>query len=391
MKDLLVIGGGAAGFFAAIRAKELGKSVAILEKSRKVLSKVRISGGGRCNVTHACFDPKELVRNYPRGKEALLGPFTRFQPRDTVEWFQERGVMLKTEADGRMFPITDSSETIINCLEGECRRLGVEVLLERDVEKIEPGFTIHLTDRPSMHAKNVIVASGSNRKVYQMLEGLGHTIIAPVPSLFTFNIKNFELQELAGLSVPKATVSVLGIKQTGPLLITHWGFSGPAVLKASAWGARLFHEAGYKAEVFIDWQSDLSYEEKQKLLLQAKEEHAKKQLASICPFSLPNRLWRSFLQDPEKRYSDLGKKELLHIVEKLSRDRYEIEGQTTNKEEFVTAGGVSLNEVNFKTMESKLVPGLFFAGEVLDIDGVTGGFNFQNAWTTGFIAASSAH
>ncbi len=390
MKDIIVIGGGAAGFFAAIRARELGKSVAILEKSRKVLSKVRISGGGRCNVTHSCFDPKELVGNYPRGKEALLGPFTRFQPRDTIEWFRQRGIELKTEADGRMFPITDSSETIINCLEGECRRLGVDILLEKDVEKIEPGFTLHLINQPPMKTKKVIVASGSNRKVYQMLEELGHTIIPPVPSLFTFNIKNFGLQELAGLSVSKGAVSVLGIKQTGPLLITHWGFSGPCVLKASAWGARLFHDAAYKAELLIDWQNDLTFEQKQKLLMQTKEEHAKKQIATICPFSIPNRLWRAFLQDPEKRYGELSKKELLQIVDRLSKDRYEIEGQSTNKEEFVTAGGVSLNEVNFKTMESKKVHGLFFAGEVLDIDGVTGGFNFQNAWTTGFIAGSSA-
>jgi len=256
MHDVIVLGGGAAGFFAAIWARELGCTVAILEKSRKVLSKVRISGGGRCNVTHSCFDPAQLVNNYPRGKEALRGPFSRFQPADTVAWFEARGVLLKTEADGRMFPVTDSSETIISCLEGECRRLGVEIILEADVEKIEPGFTIHLIEKPAMYAKKVIVATGSNRKIYQILQELGHTIIPPVPSLFTFNIKNFSLVELAGLSVPTAEVSVVGIKQKGPLLITHWGFSGPAVLKASAWGARLFHAANYKTTLSIAWQSE---------------------------------------------------------------------------------------------------------------------------------------
>ncbi len=391
--DIIVIGGGAAGFFAAITAQSLGKKVAILEKTRQPLAKVRISGGGRCNVTHSCFDPAQLVTNYPRGSQALRGPFSRFQPRDTIKWFEDRGVILKTEADGRMFPVTDSSQTIIDCLQNECEKTGVHIYLESDVLTIEKdiSFTVHLANKKTMHAKQLILATGSNRRVFSWLESLGHTIIPCVPSLFTFNISNFTLKEIAGVSVPRAHVRVLGIEQTGPLLITHWGFSGPCVLKASAWGARLLHECGYKADVCINWLSDISYEEKQKLLISAKQEHPKKQISSVCPFALPQSLWKAMLArsniNSQMRFSDISKQEMLRLIDHLHRDIYKIEGQTTNKEEFVTCGGVALDEVNFKTMESKKIPDLFFAGEVLDIDGVTGGFNFQNAWTTGWLAA----
>lgn len=389
--DVAVLGGGAAGFFAAITAQSLGKKVVLLEKTRQLLAKVRISGGGRCNVTHACFDPAQLVLRYPRGKEALRGPFTRFQPKDTIAWFKERGVELKTEADGRMFPVTDSSQTIIDCLQAEARRVGVTVVLEADVEAIEPGFSIRLANGRQIEAKKVIVATGSNRKILSLLGQMGHTIMSPVPSLFTFNIANFSLVEAAGVSVPQAKVSLLGIEETGPLLITHWGFSGPCVLRASAFGARLLFDAGYKADLTINWLAELTLEQKQKMLALAKADHAKKQVANFCPFPIAQSLWRLFLTragiDHQKRYSDLSKQESIRLIDLFHRDRHRIEGQTTNKEEFVTAGGVALNEVNFKTMESKIIPGLHFAGEVLDIDGVTGGFNFQNAWTTAWIAA----
>ena len=394
--EIVVLGGGAAGFFAAITAAALGKRVLLLEKTKRPLAKVRISGGGRCNVTHACFDVNELVKNYPRGQKALRGPFSRFQPQDTIRWFQERGVELKCEADGRMFPITDSSETIINCLMQESAKAKVEIILEAGVEKIEKreaGYCLHLSNQSQIKCSKLVVASGSQRSIFSQLEALGHTIVPPVPSLFTFNIANFSLVDLAGVSVPMAKVSVLGLEQAGPLLITHWGFSGPAVLKLSSFGARLLHECGYKAEVTINWNDALSFDEKQKCLLDAKALSSKKQIANFCPFDFPQSLWRALLArskiDPSQRFADLSKREVLQLLEVLHRDRYQIFGQTTYKEEFVTCGGVSLDDVNFKTMESKVTRGLYFAGEVLDIDGITGGFNFQNAWTTGYIAGSS--
>ncbi len=393
--DVVVIGGGAAGFFAAIRAASFGLRVAIVEKTLKLLAKVRISGGGRCNVTHSCFDAAQLVLNYPRGKDALRGPFSRFQPKDTISWFEERGVRLKTEADGRMFPITDSSETIIQCLVKEAEKVGVQIFLESDVDKVEIDsecFTLQLANSKSLRTKKLIVATGSNRRVFTWLQTLGHTIQPPVPSLFTFNIAKFPHKEIAGVSVPKARVNVLGVEQTGPVLITHWGFSGPAILKASAWGARKLFEAAYKADLTINWLSELSYDEKQQLLIQAKQEHPNKQISTLCPFSLPQSLWKALLTrsaiDPQHRYRDLSKQAMLALLETLHRDLYKIEGQTTNKDEFVTCGGVTLDEVNFKTMESKKIKGLHFAGEVLDIDGVTGGFNFQNAWTTAWLAGT---
>lgn len=351
MKTIVVIGGGAAGFFAAIHARRHDNKVILLEKTATLLAKVRISGGGRCNVTHACFDPKELVKNYPRGNKALLGPFTRFDPTETIAWFAERGVELKTEKDGRMFPITDSSETIIRCLTEEAKRVGVEIRLRQRIKAIEPGFTIHL-EEGVLPCDAVILATGSSHQGFEFAKKLGHTIVEPVPSLFTFNIPHFPLVELSGSSVQKGKVKIVGfpMEQVGPILVTHWGLSGPAVLKLSAFAARFLHERDYKAEVIVDWLPDY------KVVLEKPPEISKRLFAALK-----------------------GEKE----------SRFQMEGKTTYKEEFVTAGGIDLDEVNFRTMESKKCKGLHFAGEILDIDGITGGFNFQNAWTTGFLAGEA--
>jgi predicted Rossmann fold flavoprotein len=390
--NLIVIGGGAAGIFAALAAKEAHPdiSVVVLEKTAVLLSKVKVSGGGRCNTTHACFDPQQLVKNYPRGEKELLGPFHRFQPRDTIEWFESRGVKLKTESDGRMFPITDSSSTIIDCLLSEARKLGVEIRLRQRVEKIEKGFTVHLKENSPLTCSHLILASGSSAECYAIAQSLGHTIQPPVPSLFTFNVPTSPLKELSGVSVDSAAVQIGPYSQTGPLLITHFGFSGPAVLKLSAWGARFLHAKNYQMEFFINWIPKLSQEELFRQLLQLKEQTPQKTLGALNPFYLPKNLWKELLSSSqEKSLANLSKKDLQELAQKLHADRYQMEGKTTHKEEFVTCGGVALKEVDFKTMESKVCPGLYFAGEILDIDGITGGFNFQNAWTTGYIAGSS--
>jgi len=387
--NLIVIGGGAAGIFAALAAKEAhpAMSVLVLEKTAVLLSKVKVSGGGRCNTTHACFDPQQLVKNYPRGEKELLGPFHRFQPRDTIEWFEARGVKLKTEADGRMFPVTDSSSTIIECLLSEARKLGVEIRLRQRVEKIEKGFTVHLKENPPLTCSHLILASGSSAEGCAMAQSLGHTIQPPVPSLFTFNVPTSPLKELSGVSVESATVQIGPYLQTGPLLITHFGFSGPAVLKLSAWGARFLHEKNYRMEFFINWIPKLTQEELFHALIRLKEHSPQKTLLALNPFYLPKNLWKELLSaSQEKSLAHLSKKDLQELAQKLHADRYQMDGKTTHKEEFVTCGGVTLKEVDFKTMQSKICPGLYFAGEILDIDGITGGFNFQNAWTTGYIA-----
>lgn len=347
--DLVVIGGGAAGFFAALNAKAKNPQfkVVILEKTRQPLAKVRISGGGRCNVTHHCLEPKQLVERYPRGQKELLGPFHHFGPADTIKWFESRGVPLKVEEDGRMFPTSDSSESIIQCLMGEAKKLGVEIRLEAAVVDIKPGFEVILKDQV-LKAKNVVLTTGSAKGGWEIAQKLGHKVVDPVPSLFTFNCPKSPLLELSGISVEKAYVMIKGTKLAaeGPLLITHWGFSGPAVLKLSAFGARILHDKNYKAEVVIDWQPD----ELQKI-----------------PKNLLKKL----------------------DLEKLHQSSYQLEGKTTFKYEFTTAGGIELKEVNFKTMESRVVPRLYFAGEILNIDGITGGFNFQNAWTTGWLISEA--
>jgi predicted Rossmann fold flavoprotein len=396
----VVVGGGAAGFFGAIACAHFHPSdrVILLEKSNQLLTKVRISGGGRCNVTHACFDPALLVHYYPRGSKQLRGPFTRFQPKDTIQWFERRGVQLKIEEDGRMFPVTDNSETIISCLQQEAAKLGVEIRLLCGINKIEQmteGFTLHLTNGETLIGDRLLIATGSASKVYPLLESLGHTVVPLVPSLFTFNIPSSPLEDLAGISLSNVHLKIPEIRQeqTGPFLITHWGFSGPAVLKLSAWGARELHAIDYQATLLVNWIPSYSEEELKQKLMEIKQEQASRLVASESPLLLPKQLWKRLVQfaeiDPDQRWSTLSKKQLQSLLSQLRVGSFAIRGKTTYKQEFVTCGGINLDEVNFKTMESRICPGLYFAGEILNIDGITGGFNFQNAWTTGWIAGQS--
>lgn len=403
---VVVVGGGAAGFFGAIAAATNPRArVVLLEAGRAPLAKVRISGGGRCNVTHACFDPAAFVQNYPRGSKALRGPFSRFQARDTVEWFARRGVELKAEADGRMFPVTDDSATIVNCLLEAARNAGVEVRTGTPVERARrlfdsPQFEVRLKSGFVLESDRLLLATGSSPQGHRIAKSLGHDIVTPVPSLFTFNIKDERLEGLAGVSVANARLRLAdkdsgkssNLEQTGPVLITHWGISGPAVLKLSAWGARFLSDRRYKASLLINWLPQYNPEELRGEL-QSMRGKEKKAIANSCPFPLPRRLWESLLRagaiDSQQRWAELSNKSINRLVGELARGEYEIIGKGVFKEEFVTCGGVSLKEVNFKTMESRLCPGLYFAGEVLDIDGVTGGFNFQSAWTTGWLAGGA--
>lgn len=400
MPTVVIMGGGAAGFFAAIACAGAASSpqVILLEKTNQLLSKVRISGGGRCNVTHACFEPKILVQNYPRGGKELIGPFNRFQPKDTIQWFESRDVLLKTEEDGRMFPVTDSSQTIIDCLQAEAKKSGVEVRLKTGVEnfeRTEKGFLLHLSNGETISCDRLLIATGSNRNIYETIANLGHTIIPLVPSLFTFNVPTSPLLELAGISVEKALVKIANtpLEQTGPLLITHWGFSGPAILKLSAWGARILHDLNYHATLIIDWLPDFNLEMLRKTLSDARQQYPERVIANESLFGLPRNLWKKLTTlagiSQEQRWATLSNKSITSLADVLHANSYQIEGKTTYKQEFVTCGGIKLDEVNFKTMESRICPGLYFAGEVLDIDGVTGGFNFQNAWTTGWIAGNA--
>lgn len=397
---IAIIGGGAAGFFGAIACAEANPNnrVILLEKARQVLSKVRVSGGGRCNVTHACFEPALLVQNYPRGSKVLRGPFSVFQPRNTIDWFKERGVTLKTEADGRMFPTTDSSETIIHCLLTEAQRCGVEIKRECGVKsllKMNDKFVITVSNGDVIECDRILIATGSANGTYEWLKSLGHTICPPVPSLFTFNIPNSPLHELAGISVNPVALKIDGttLQQKGPFLITHWGFSGPAVLKLSAWGAKELHEKQYRAVLRVDWLPEINQEQLKHELVNNRNQNPNRKISSEVLFSLPKNLWKSFLTlsgiDLESRWGVLSNDRIHQLIQTLKNNVYQIEGKTTFKEEFVTCGGVNLDEINFKTMESKRCPGLYFAGEVLDIDGVTGGFNFQSAWTTSWIAGRS--
>ncbi len=383
MYDFIVIGGGAAGFFAAITAKKTNPqaSVLLIEKTAVLLSKVRISGGGRCNVTHSCFDPKILVQNYPRGNKELLGPFYTFGPQETIDWFQSRGVTLKTEKDGRIFPTTDSSETIIQCLLSEAKKLGVEIALRTKVQEIKKstnGFILEMKDSAPIECGKLVLATGSGSQGFSWAQELGHSIINPVPSLFTFNVPSSPLKDLSGIAVSDCILRLKGSsqEQRGVLLITHFGFSGPVALKLSAWAAPFLHETNYRAELVINWLPKNRPEELISTLI------ANKNALSSHSFGLPKNLWKDFV----KTVPNVSNKAIIAFAEKLQNDSYQVEGKTTNKEEFVTCGGVDLREVNFKTMESKICPHLYFAGEILNIDGVTGGFNFQNAWTTGFLA-----
>ena len=402
--EVVVIGGGAAGFFAAIACADANPhaKVTILEAGSKTLSKVRISGGGRCNVTHHCFEPARLVQNYPRGGKALRGAFSRFQPLDTVKWFQAHGVKLKTEADGRMFPITNNSETIIDCLDTAAAKAGITIHTNSAVKTIKTNstkqFQIELKGGKVIKCDRVLVATGSNPLGYRWAKQLGHTIETPVPSLFTFRINDPRLKDLAGISVENARATLIysgkkALEQTGALLITHWGLSAPAVLKLSAWGARILSENKYSLFLKINWLAHYNQEDLKEYLLKTKKEAAKKKIINYCPVEIPKRLWQSLVSyigiNSEKMWADINKKELNKLVSEVNQGQYQIQGKGVFKDEFVTCGGVILKEVNFKTMESKICPNLYFAGEVLDIDGITGGFNFQSAWTTGWLAGNA--
>ena len=400
--DIIIVGGGAAGFFTAINIVEKNPKlkVAILERGAEVLQKVRISGGGRCNVTHACFEPNELVKFYPRGEKELRGPFHQFCSGDTIEWFEKHGVELKIEADGRMFPVSNSSQTIIDCFLKATQKLGIAVLTGQSVQSIfnpevsGENFWKIETQTENYLAEKLILATGSNPKVWEMLQNFGHAVVSPVPSLFTFNIKDSRIKELPGVAA-QVTVKVKDTKltSTGPLLITHWGMSGPAILKLSAWGARILHDKNYQFTIFVNWLNDEDTADVEKKLKDLKQEHAKKSVSKKSPFELTNRLWESLVLasgiEMETKWADLSKIQLQNLAIQLTNGTFHVNGKSTFKEEFVTAGGIDLKEINFKTMESKLHENLYFAGEIVNIDAITGGFNFQNAWTSGFIVANA--
>lgn len=402
--QVVAIGGGAAGFFGAIACAETNPrtQVTLLEAGRQPLNKVAISGGGRCNVTHACFDPAQLVQNYPRGGKALRGAFSRFQPRDTVAWFAARGVQLKIESDGRMFPVTDDSATIVDCLMQTAKEVGVKLRSGLAVVSIETSptsqFEIKLKSGQVLSADRLLLATGSNSIGYQIAKSLGHTIEPPVPSLFTFNIPDPKLHELAGVSVENVRVRLqvggkTQFEQTGPLLVTHWGLSGPAILKLSAWGARVLHDCRYQATLEINWLPQYDRETLRQMLLKVKSQLAHRQISTSCPLPVTRRFWQYLTARAdiaaEDRWAGLSNKALNHLIQELVQGEYQVNGKGVFKEEFVTCGGVNLKEVDFKTMESKVCPNLYFAGEILDIDGVTGGFNFQSAWTTARLAGQA--
>lgn len=398
-QKIVIIGGGAAGFFTAITTAETNPNleVIILEKGNKVLQKVKVSGGGRCNVTHACFDPKELIEFYPRGRKELLGPFYQFMTGDTVKWFESRGVKLKIEADNRVFPVTNSSQTIIDCLMKSIEKAGVVLKLNQKVEaisKINNQFRI-VSSTDVFLADKLVITTGSNPKFWNIIEELGHTIIAPVPSLFTFKINDQRIKEIPGISVTNARISIADfpLKVTGPLLITHWGISGPAVLKLSAFGARYLADKNYQYKVNINWLST-PFPNVLNELKAIKIEQLKKHVHLKSVFhEIPRRLWEKLVLAADikndARWADLSNKQLENLATQLTKTVLQADGKTTFKEEFVTAGGIDLKEINFKRFESKIHKNLFFAGEVLNIDAVTGGFNFQNAWTGGYIVGKT--
>lgn len=419
MYDVIIIGGGAAGFYAAIHIAEANPKlkIAILERGKNVLSKVKVSGGGRCNVTHAEFDPGELVKNYPRGEKELLGPFHTYCTGDVVAFFEERSVPLKIEADGRMFPVSNSSQTIIDCFLNEINRLGIKLLKHSTVTNIE-SVTVEsetvwqiTSIKNTYQGKKLLVATGSNPKIWNLLKDLGHTIEPAVPSLFTFNIKDERISAVPGLST-NARVEVLAKKtfnsnitiklkskvaeeplltSEGPLLITHWGMSGPAILKLSAWGAKILNEKDYKFSIRVNWLPDYHEESVINLLMEIKDVEAKKTVLRTKAVDIPRRLWTKLVRasdiPEDMKWADTTKQQLQNLTDQLTKCIFKVDGKSTFKEEFVTAGGVALKEINFKTFESKVRPNLFFAGEIIDVDAITGGFNFQNAWTGAYIAA----
>jgi len=408
-KRLVIIGGGAAGFFCGVNAARFDPAlqVIILEKTNKLLGKVRISGGGRCNVTHACFSMADMVKKYPRGSSFLKKAFHHFFTSDTIAWFKERGVELKTEADGRMFPVTDSSQTIIDCLIKEANKYGVEISMNREVKQLVTGndhWSLVINEGEVMQADYVCVASGGYPKPvqYNWLTQQGHSIEEPVPSLFTFNMPTGQagmpgnaITSLMGVSVENVRVKIAGSKlsEEGPLLITHWGMSGPAILKLSAWGARELAKCNWQFRIFVNWLPKFNENSLREKFQKFRFELATQKIANRNPFSLPNRLWEFLLNQSDVkedlRWADLPAAAQNKFIKNLCAGEYEVKGKTTFKEEFVTAGGIELNEIDFNTMQSRKFPGLFFAGEIINVDGVTGGFNFQNAWTTGWIAAKA--
>ena len=394
MKKVIIIGGGASGFFTAANIDTKLYDVTILEQNSDVLQKVKISGGGRCNVSHACFDPRELVQFYPRGHKELLSVFTKFQPGDTMNWYEEHGVALKIEDDNRIFPKSNSSQSIIDCLVNECRKKNVKILTKQTVTEIlsqENGYKIHTTDQ-NYSADYVVFSTGSSPKAFKLLEKLGHQIIAPVPSLFTFNIKNEILKDLMGTSFQYVDIEIpkLNLEESGSLLITHWGLSGPAVLKLSAWGARELAALKYQFEIIVNFIGTAS-EDALEIFKNFKENEPKKSIGQAKIFDITNRFWQRILFvsgiDTAKQIANINNKEMQKIIENLCCCRMNVTGKSTFKEEFVTAGGVDLKEMDFKTMRSKKLPNFYISGEVLNIDAVTGGFNFQACWSEGWLIA----
>jgi hypothetical protein len=424
MFDVIVLGGGAAGFYSAIHIVERNPKlkVAILERGKEVLTKVKVSGGGRCNLTHAEFDPKELSKNYPRGERELVGPFHTYGCGDTMAFFEKRDIQLKIESDGRIFPVSNSSQTIIDCFLKETERLGIKLFKNSSIVGITPpiGNTVIAdnvwaikTIRSTYQAKKILVATGSNPKIWELIRHMGHTIIAPVPSLFTFNIVDDRISGIQGISthasikiIPskvnngkfkaalrKYSIHTSDLESEGPLLITHWGMSGPGILRLSAWGAQLLNELNYKFSIKVNWLPDYHEEGLLRQLQQIKEIEGKKTILRTKAFDLPKRLWGSLVKaagiSETDKWADISKIQLQDLSKQLTGCHFKVEGKSTYKEEFVTAGGVDLKEINFKTFESKLLPNLYFAGEVINVDAITGGFNFQNAWTGAFIAAQA--
>ncbi|MCH7525006.1 MAG: NAD(P)/FAD-dependent oxidoreductase [Bacteroidetes bacterium] len=411
--DVTIIGGGAAGFFAAINIAELNPklTIVILERGKEVLTKVKVSGGGRCNVTHAEFIPSELVQNYPRGKKELLGPFHTFMTGDTMEWFEKRGIELKIEEDGRIFPVSNSSQTIVDCFTNEIKRLGITVLKTHSVKNIVTKNSLWNieTNQNTFVSEKLLVATGSNPKIWKILQDLGHKIINPVPSLFTFNIKDKRIKSIPGVAVKNVQVKVLqdfspfkgemsrrdrevNLESEGPLLITHWGMSAPSILKLSAFGALELATRDYKFKIEINF-IQIPFEDCLDILKEVKQSPVKKTVINSPQFELPKRLWQQLVLasniSNETRWQDLNKNQLEQLVNQLTKAVFNVDGKSTFKEEFVTAGGIDLKEINFKTFKSKLYKNLYFAGEILNIDAVTGGFNFQNAWTSAYISAKS--
>ena len=400
-KTLIIIGGGAAGFFGAINYAEKNPEdeVIILEKSNKLLSKVKISGGGRCNVTNSISNPIELSKFYPRGEKELIGPFNRFTTTNTIKWFEDRGVKLITEEDGRVFPITDSSQTIIDCFLNEAKKLNVKIITKKNVEEIisssNKKWILKCPDKSEYEADELLITTGNSETFWDILKRLGHEIINPVPSLFTFNIKDERLKDIPGISIQNVEIKIINTnyKSSGPLLITHWGLSGPAILKLSAFAARELFSMNYNFEIEINFIPNINSKNILSMLQKIKGLNSKKIIFSNNHFNIPLRLWEKLTTatgiNPTLKWNDVSNLLLSNLAKELTQAKFIVEGKSTFKEEFVTCGGVSLKEVDFKTMQSKLLPGIYFAGEVLNIDALTGGFNFQSAWTTSWIASNS--